>query len=100
MPDRPLVVAVADDSILIREGVARLLREAGFDVAVTVGTAGELLASLARDSIDVAIVDIRMPPTHSTEGLDAAERIRKDHPGTGVLVLSQYVEPAYALRLV
>ena len=100
MPDRPLVVAVADDSILIREGVARLLREAGFEVAVTVGTAADLLASLARDPVDVAIVDIRMPPTHSTEGLDAAEQIRQDHPGTGVLVLSQYVEPAYALRLV
>lgn len=100
MPDRPLRVVVADDSVLLREGVARLLAETGFQVAATAGTGKELLELVAREQPDVAIIDIRMPPTHSLEGLEAAERIRAERPGTGVLVLSQYVEPAYALRLV
>jgi DNA-binding NarL/FixJ family response regulator len=100
MSTPPLRVIVADDSMLIREGVARLLTETGFDVVATVGSADALLRSVAQRPVDVAIVDIRMPPTHSTEGLVAAERIRSEHPHVGVLVLSQYVEPAYAMQLV
>jgi len=92
-------VVIADDSVLLREGVARVLAEDGFDVVGGVGSGAELLDCVARWSPDVAIVDIRMPPTHTDEGLVAAETIRKRWPGVGVLVLSQYVETEYALRL-
>jgi len=85
--------------VLLREGVARVLRDAGFDVVGQVGSAEELLRAVERDAPDVAVIDIRMPPTHTDEGLVAAEELRARHPRVGVLVLSQYVEPEYALRL-
>jgi DNA-binding NarL/FixJ family response regulator/class 3 adenylate cyclase len=94
-----LTVVIAEDSILLREGVVRLLGEAGFEVAAQSGTADDLLRHVALHKPDVAIVDIRMPPTHTDEGLVAARTIRERFPGTGVLVLSQYVEPAYAVGL-
>jgi DNA-binding NarL/FixJ family response regulator/class 3 adenylate cyclase len=95
----PLRVVLADDSILLREGVARLLEDAGFDVVAQSGTADDLLRHVAMHKPDVAVVDIRMPPTQTDEGLRAAKQIRERHPDTGVLVLSQYVEPGYAMEL-
>ena len=92
-------VVLAEDSVLLREGVARLLREAGFEVVGQASNADELLLKVRSYSPDVAIVDIRMLPTHTDEGLRAAREIREKHPGTAVLVLSQYVEPEYALEL-
>ena len=92
-------VVIAEDSVLLREGIARLLEDAGFEVVGQAGTAEELLLKVRSYSPDVAIVDIRMPPTHTDEGLLAAQEIRERHPGVGVLVLSQYVEPAYAMEL-
>jgi DNA-binding NarL/FixJ family response regulator/class 3 adenylate cyclase len=92
-------VVIADDSVLLREGVVRLLAEAGFEVVAQSGTAEDLLRHVAMHKPDVAIVDIRMPPTHTDEGLRAARQIREEHPDTGVLVLSQYVEAGYALDL-
>jgi DNA-binding NarL/FixJ family response regulator/class 3 adenylate cyclase len=92
-------VVLADDSVLLREGVARLLEEAGFEVVAQSGTADDLLRHVAMHKPDVAVVDIRMPPTHTDEGLRAAREIRERHPGVGVLLLSQYVEPAYAMAL-
>ncbi len=92
-------VAVADDSVLFREGLVRVLREAGFDVTAQASDAEGLYDAVVRDRPDLAVVDIRMPPTHTNEGLLAAQRIREHHPGTAVLVLSQYVEPHYALKL-
>jgi DNA-binding NarL/FixJ family response regulator/class 3 adenylate cyclase len=99
-PARSMRVMLADDSILLREGVARLLTDAGFDVVAQAGDADALLDALAADPPDVAIVDIRMPPTHTDEGLRAAHQIRSEHPDVGVLVLSQYVETDYAMELV
>jgi serine/threonine-protein kinase len=93
-------VVIADDAPLIREGVARLLAEHGVEVAGQVGDADALLASVEELRPDVALVDIRMPPTHTDEGLHAARAIRSSHPDTAVLVLSQHLEPEYALRLV
>jgi DNA-binding NarL/FixJ family response regulator len=92
-------VVLADDSVLLREGIARLLEDAGFEVVGQAGTADELLLKVRSYSPAVAIVDIRMPPTHTDEGLRAAQEIREKHPGTAVLVLSQYVESGYALEL-
>jgi DNA-binding NarL/FixJ family response regulator len=92
-------VAIAEDSVLLREGVARLLREAGMDVVLQCGDADQLLSNVRKDVVDVAIVDIRLPPTHSDEGLRAALEIRRRHPGIGVLVLSQYVEIGLAMKL-
>jgi DNA-binding NarL/FixJ family response regulator len=92
-------VVVADDSVLLREGVVHLLKEAGFDVVGQAGTAEELLLKVRSYTPDVAVIDIRMPPTHTDEGLRAAQEIREKHPETGVLVLSQYVEPGYAMEL-
>jgi DNA-binding NarL/FixJ family response regulator len=97
--DERMRVALADDSILLREGVARLLTESGFEVTSQSGDGEELLAAVAASPPDVAIVDIRMPPTHTDEGLRAAHRIREEHPEVGVLVLSQYVETDYAMQL-
>jgi DNA-binding NarL/FixJ family response regulator/class 3 adenylate cyclase len=94
-----LKVALADDAVLLREGVARLLTEAGFDVVGQSGTADDLLLKVRSYSPDVAVVDIRMPPTHTDEGLRAAQEIRANYPDVGVLVLSQYVEPTYAMEL-
>ena len=92
-------VVVADDSVILREGLARLLDEAGFDVAGQAANASELIDLVDAEGPDVAIVDIRMPPTHTDEGLRAAREIRVRRPGTGILVLSQYVRPSYALEL-
>jgi DNA-binding NarL/FixJ family response regulator len=92
-------VVVADDSMLVREGLARLLADAGFDVIGTAEAAPELLEQVASRQPDVAIVDIKMPPTHTDEGIVAAQQIRQDHPSVGVLVLSQYLESRYAIRL-
>lgn len=92
-------VVIADDSVLLREGLVRLLEESGFDVAGQAGDAEDLLRKVGAHKPDVAVVDVRMPPTHTDEGLRAARRIRVEHPGTAVLVLSQYVEEAFALDL-
>jgi DNA-binding NarL/FixJ family response regulator len=92
-------VVVADDSTLLREGIVRLLEDAGLEVVGQAGNADELMLKVRSYSPDVAIVDIRMPPTHTDEGLRAAKEIREKHPDVGVLVLSQYVESGYALEL-
>ncbi len=92
-------VVIADDSILLREGVVRLLEEAGFEVVGQAGDAEDLIRKVAAHKPDVAVVDVRMPPTNTDDGLRAAQKIREEHPETGVLVLSQYVEEAYAMEL-
>jgi DNA-binding NarL/FixJ family response regulator len=94
-----LRVVVADDSVLLREGLCRLLEESGFDVVGQAGDAEDLMRKVGAHKPDVAVVDVRMPPTHTDEGLRAAHRIRSEQPSTAVLVLSQYVEEAYALDL-
>ena len=94
-----MCVVIADDSVLLREGIARLLAESGFEVVGQAGDADELLRKVGAHKPDIAVVDVRMPPTHTDEGLRAAQRIRAEHPETAVLVLSQYVEEAYALEL-
>ena len=93
-------VVVADDVMLTRKGIVRLLGEAGIDVVAEAEDAQGLLRQVSRSRPDVAIVDIRMPPTHTDEGLVAAREIRANHLDVGVLVLSQYVEPSYAMRLI
>ncbi len=90
---------LADDSVLFREGVARVLADNGFVVAGQAGDAGELHALVEREAPDVVVTDIRMPPTNTNEGLLAAQRIRAEHPQVGVLVLSQYVETRQAIKL-
>ncbi len=92
-------VAIAEDSVLLREGLARLLGDAGFEVVAQCSTADDLLLKVRGHPPDVAIIDIRLPPTHNDEGLKAALEIRARHPSVGVLVLSQYVEVGLALRL-
>jgi DNA-binding NarL/FixJ family response regulator len=92
-------VVVADDSMLTREGIVRLLRDAGIEVVAEAEDADALLRHVGSARPDVAIVDIRMPPTHTDEGLVAVRAIRADHPEVGALLLSQYVEPSYAMRL-
>lgn len=92
-------VAIAEDGVLLREGLSRLLGEAGFDVVAQCGDADELLLKVRSYPLDVAIVDIRLPPTHTDEGLRAALEIRARHPSVGVLVLSQYVELGLAMKL-
>jgi DNA-binding NarL/FixJ family response regulator len=92
-------VIVADDSVLLREGVVRLLEEAGFEVVGQAGDGEELMRKAKAHKPDVAIIDIRMPPTHTDEGLRAARAIREEVPDTAVLVLSQYLEEEYALEL-
>jgi DNA-binding NarL/FixJ family response regulator len=92
-------VVVADDVMLTREGIARLLEEAGIEVVAQVGDATTLLRQVRVLNPDAAVVDIRMPPTHTDEGLVAAQAIRAERPEVGVLILSQYVEPRYAMRL-
>ena len=92
-------VAIAEDSVLLREGLARLLDDAGFEVVAQCETADDLLLKVRSYSPDVAVVDIRLPPTHNDEGLRAALQIRSQHPSVGVLVLSQYVELGLALKL-
>ena len=93
-------VAIAEDSVLLREGLARLLEEDGFDVVAQCENADDLLLKVRSFPPDVAIVDIRLPPTHNDEGLRAALEIRSSQPSVGVLVLSQYVEVGLALKLV
>jgi DNA-binding NarL/FixJ family response regulator len=92
-------VALAEDSVLLREGLARLLGDAAFDVVAQCGNAEDLMRKVNSHDVDVAIVDIRLPPTHNDEGLRAALEIRADHPSVGVLVLSQYVELGLAMKL-
>lgn len=92
-------VVIADDSVLLREGLARVLTADGFELVAQVGNAEDLLAAVARDEPDVAIVDVRMPPTQTDEGARAAREIKEHHPEVGVLVLSQVVEPTHALAL-
>jgi DNA-binding NarL/FixJ family response regulator len=92
-------VAIAEDSVLLREGLARLLDDAGIEVVAQCSDADDLLLKVRSYSPDVAIVDIRLPPTHNDEGLRAALAIRERHPGVAVLVLSQYVELGLALTL-
>ena len=92
-------VVIADDEVLLREGLERLLTEAGLEVVGKVGTAADLRRKVETARPDVVIVDIRMPPTHTDEGLVAAHDIRQRHPGVGVLVLSHYMDSGYAVRL-
>ena len=92
-------VAIAEDSVLLREGLARLLSDSGFEVVAQCEDADELLRRANSHELDAAIVDIRLPPTHNDEGLRAAIEIREQHPSIGVLVLSQYVELGLAMRL-
>jgi DNA-binding NarL/FixJ family response regulator len=96
---RPTRVVIADDAVLLRTGVARLLSEQGLEVVGQAGEAEELLRLVERHRPDVAIVDIRMPPTKTDEGLVAADRIRSNWPNVGVLLLSQYLDSRYAFRL-
>ena len=92
-------VVIAEDAAVFREGLVRLLEDRGHQVCAAVADGEALLAAVAMHRPDVAVVDIRMPPTHTDEGLRAALRLRADHPGTGVLVFSQYIETRYAARL-
>jgi len=94
-----LRAVVADDSVLLRDGVVRLLQDADIDVVAAVGDAEALLAAVDEHRPDLALIDVRMPPTHTDEGIRAALDIRRDHPGVAVLVLSQYVEERYAADL-
>ena len=95
----PVRVILADDGLLFREGTARILTEAGFEVVGQAPNAAELLELVRRDPPEVAIIDIRMPPGHSSEGVEAAVEIRRMCPGVGLLLLSQHVETHYAIRL-
>ena len=92
-------VVVADDAVILREGLARLLIESGFEVVGQAADGAELLDQIEATAPDVAIVDIRMPPSHTDEGLQAAAEIRARHPRVGILVLSQYARPSYAIEL-
>jgi DNA-binding NarL/FixJ family response regulator len=92
-------IGIVDDGVLFREGLARLIAEAGFEVAFQVGTVEDLLSATAADAPDAVIVDIRLPPSFTNEGILAARRIRSEHPRVAVLVLSQYVEASQAARL-
>jgi serine/threonine-protein kinase PknK len=92
-------VVIADDDVLLREGVASLLDRAGFDIAGQAGDAEQLIALVREQQPDLAIVDIRMPPTHSTEGLDAARTIREERPETAILLLSAHVDVEHAMDL-
>ena len=93
-------VVIADDSLITRAGVSALLEELGCEVVASVGDGDAALDSVRRLAPDVAIVDIRMPPTHTDEGLTVAVRVRAECPSTAVLVLSHYVQPSYAIRLI
>jgi DNA-binding NarL/FixJ family response regulator len=92
-------IVIAEDSVLLRAGITRLLADAGLDVVAAVGDAAQLLDAVDRQRPDVAIIDVRMPPTHTDEGVRAALALRRDHPLTAVLLLSQYVEENYAAEL-
>jgi len=92
-------VVIAEDSVLLREGLTKLLTDGGFDVVAAVADADELLRAVGEHHPDLVVVDVRMPPTHTDEGIRAALVIRRQHPGVAVLVLSQYVEERYATDL-
>ena len=92
-------VVIADDSVLLRAGIVRLLEDAGFEVVAQAADAEDLLRKVRAHKPDVAVTDIRMPPTQTDEGLRAAQQIRKEMPGVGVLVLSQYIDEGYAVEL-
>jgi DNA-binding NarL/FixJ family response regulator len=98
-PTGPLRIVIADDSVLLREGLAEVLSSRGFEVVAQAGDGEELLRKVAGHKPDVALVDIRMPPTGTDEGLKAAETMAERHPGVAVLVLSEYLEPEFARRL-
>lgn len=98
-PSRPMRVVIAEDAAVLRELLAQMLGERGHEVCAAVADAGALRAAVAAHRPDVCVVDIRMPPSHSDEGLRAAIDIRREHPGTGVLLFSQYIETKYATRL-
>ncbi|MDT0445813.1 response regulator transcription factor [Streptomyces johnsoniae] len=93
-------IVIAEDSAILREGLVQLLGLRGIEVAAAVGDAEALLAAVAEHRPDAAVIDIRLPPGHSDEGLRAAVAIRRDHPGTGTLIFSQYVETRYAAELI
>jgi DNA-binding NarL/FixJ family response regulator len=99
-PTEPLRVVVAEDQALLREGIVRLLREHAIDVVAQAGDAVDLMRKVAAHRPDVAVTDVQMPPDHSDDGLRAAIRIRAEYPGTGVLVLSQFLDERYALDLI
>jgi DNA-binding NarL/FixJ family response regulator len=92
-------IVIADDSAVVRAGLAEILADSDHEVVAAVGTAGDLLAAVAEHQPDAAVVDVRMPPGYTDEGLRAAITIRRDHPGTGVLVFSQYIETRYTADL-
>ncbi len=92
-------IVIAEDSVLLRAGLTRLLAEGGADVAAAVPDAGQLLRAVAEHQPDLAIIDVRMPPTHTDEGIRAALVIERQYPGVAVLVLSQHVEESYATDL-
>jgi serine/threonine-protein kinase PknK len=94
-----LRVVLAEDDVLLREGLASLLERSGFEVVGQAGDGAQLLALVDAESPELVVVDIRMPPTHTSEGLDAAQRIRQEHPETGILVLSAHVEVEHAMEL-
>lgn len=94
-----LRIVLADDAVLLREALAASLSAAGFEVVGQAADAEELLALVDRAAPDVLVVDVRMPPTHSTEGLEASRRIRREHPEIAILLLSQYIETRYAIEL-
>lgn len=95
-----LRIVLADDAVLLREALAAALASAGFEVVGQAGEVEGLLRLVERHEPDVVVIDVRMPPSHTTEGLEAARRIRTDRPGIGILVLSQYVETRHAIDLV
>ncbi len=100
MPERTLRVAIAEDHLLVREGIRQVLDlEPDLDIVATVGTAIDLLDAVAEHGVDVAVTDIRMPPNHHIEGIDAAHEIRRKHPHVGVVVLSAHADNAYAVEL-
>jgi DNA-binding NarL/FixJ family response regulator len=94
-----LRVVLAEDDVLLREGLASLLERSGFKVVGQAGDGAQLLALVDAETPELVVVDIRMPPTHTAEGLDAAQRIRQEHPETGILVLSAHVEVEHAMEL-
>ena len=99
MTTNGLRVVLAEDDVLLREGLASLLQRSGFQVVGQAGDAAQLLALVAEQAPELVVVDIRMPPTHTVEGLDAARQIRQQHPDTAILVLSAHVEVEHAMEL-